>query len=125
MNLDSKGATNGLQAVECVKESLNCCPFKIIFMDCSMPIMDGYEATRRIVKLFDYVMNQNLDGNTSLYSGDEDLRKIPVVALTANDTNEERKKCIESGMMAFFTKPPCYEELKKFIAEIFPELKSE
>jgi PleD family two-component response regulator len=52
-NLEALGAANGLEAVNIVKESLECCPFRAIFMDCSMPIMDGYEATREINKLFE------------------------------------------------------------------------
>jgi len=61
--------------------------YDIVFMDCHMPVMDGYEATRRI-------------------RGDERLGiRIPIVALTADSLASDRERCIESGMDDFMTKP--------------------
>lgn len=57
-----------------------------ILMDCQMPTMNGYEATRRL--------RTNPDWTT-----------IPVLALTASATDEDRRRCIESGMNDFLTKP--------------------
>lgn len=51
-NLESDGAENGQVAVDMVKKSLQCCPYKAIFMDCFMPIMDGYAATGKLLEVF-------------------------------------------------------------------------
>ncbi|MGR5108860.1 ATP-binding protein [Vibrio jasicida] len=71
---------NGLEALEAVKNK----DYELIFMDCRMPEMDGYEATVHLR---------------------EDGFKNPIIALTAGTTLEERKKCIESGMDDILTKP--------------------
>jgi len=61
--------------------------YALILMDCQMPVMNGYEATRRIRKL-----NAN-------YS------RTPIVAWTANVTPSERQRCIDCGMDDFLAKP--------------------
>lgn len=63
----------------------------VILMDCMMPIMDGYEATR------------SLRSASDEYSTGS--RNIPVVALTANATKGEQKKCLDAGMDDYLTKP--------------------
>lgn len=56
----------------------------LVLMDCRMPILDGLAATRQIRAKKD---------------------SIPIIALTANDTDEDKKDCIEAGMNGFLTKP--------------------
>ncbi len=80
-------AENGAVAVEKVKNS----PpghFDLVLMDVQMPVMDGYEATKAIRAL-----------------GDERLASVPIVAMTANAFDEDRKKAAESGMNAHVAKP--------------------
>ncbi len=57
-----------------------------ILMDCQMPIMDGYEATRKIRQ-------------------QEKYKQLPVIAVTANVSEEDQKRCYEAGMSEFLAKP--------------------
>ncbi len=78
-------AENGLIALDLVKSN----EYDVIYMDCMMPEMDGYEATRAI---------------RSGEAGAE-KRRIPIIALTANAMQGDREACLESGMSDFLTKP--------------------
>ena len=85
--LDADVANNGLEALKCVEESIKA--YQIIFMDCQMPQMDGYEATR--------ILKSGEHG--------EDTITIPVVAMTANAMEGDKEKCFSSGMNDYITKP--------------------
>ena len=61
----------------------------LIFMDCHMPLMDGYEATRRIRD------DENAQGR----------RRRPIVALTADTLQSDRERCLDAGMDDFLSKP--------------------
>ena len=78
-----------------------------------MPIMDGLESTREIRK--------NLQQHY-LKTG-KDFTKMPICALTANDTVEDRNACLRSGMSDFLTKPPDMFEFKKILKSVFPNFK--
>lgn len=80
-------AADGEQGVACY---LNHDPgyYKAVLMDCRMPVMDGYEAARQIRK-----------------AKRPDAGIIPIIALTADAFEEDRKRCIDAGMSAFLTKP--------------------
>jgi signal transduction histidine kinase/ActR/RegA family two-component response regulator len=77
-------ARNGLEAVGIYREN----PFDIVLMDCQMPEMDGYEATRAI---------RQIEG----FQG----RRTPIVALTAHAMEGSREASLESGMDDQITKP--------------------
>jgi signal transduction histidine kinase/CheY-like chemotaxis protein len=75
--------------------------FDIILMDCQMPVMDGYEATKLIRE---HEAAEQKETN-------QKIKRIPIIALTANATVEDRTKCIDSGMDDFCSKPVKQEVL--------------
>jgi PAS domain S-box-containing protein len=85
LECDVQIAENGRIAVEKVKAD----SFDMIFMDCQMPEMDGYEATVLIRELI----------------ADGAVDALPIVALTANAMIGDREKCLSIGMDDFITKP--------------------
>ncbi len=78
-------AKNGLDALEALEQK----DFDLVFMDCHMPEMDGYEATRKIRQLKPHQRNYN----------------IAIVAMTASAMVGDREKCLSSGMDDYMTKP--------------------
>jgi len=77
---------NGREAVEILRNDRN---FDLIFMDCQMPIMDGFEATKQ-------VREHEKKGK---------LTQIPIVALTANAMKGDKERCIQAGMDDYLSKP--------------------
>lgn len=90
-NLEVQIANNGLEAIEAAKTGL----FRLIFMDCQMPEMDGYEATKHIRSL-----------------PDTRISMLPIIALTANAMSGDREHCLEVGMNGFIAKPVEIRELE-------------
>jgi CheY-like chemotaxis protein len=86
---------SGLEAVE----SLERIPYDVVLMDCQMPEMDGYEATRWIRQR----------------EQEHRLPRLRVVAMTANAMQGDREKCIAAGMDDFVTKPVRIEELEAML----------
>lgn len=84
-------ASSGLEALKCLQDTMP----DLILMDCQMPDMDGFEATRQI------------------RSRRDKLGKTPIVGLTANATEEVRNECLQAGMDDFVTKPMSVEELNR------------
>jgi two-component system sensor histidine kinase/response regulator len=78
-------ANNGAEALERIAAAT----FDAVLMDCQMPVMDGFTATRRI---------------RELESG-RGLKRLPIIALTANVMSEDRENCIAAGMDAHLGKP--------------------
>ena len=91
-------AANGRSAVQLFAQE----NFDLILMDCEMPIMDGFDATRRIRDI-ERVMRGLRDEEYS-------RPRTPIVALTAHALAEVRERCLEAGMDDFLVKP--YDELQ-------------
>lgn len=105
--LDAAGVTacvasNGKEALDLLRHER----FDCILMDTQMPLMDGLEATR-------------------LIRADAALAEIPVIAMTANVSGEDRERCIAAGMNDFIGKPFKGEDLYAALARQMPERQAE
>ena len=90
--IEVKRVEDGLQCIEELKKMPENY-YDVILMDVQMPNMDGYTATQRIRDL------------------DDSRAEIPIIAMTANAFDEDRKKALECGMDGFLSKPIVIEEL--------------
>ena len=86
---------NGEQALDALAEG----SFDLVLMDVQMPVMDGYEATRRLRVLEE----------------EKGRKRTPVVALTANAMPEHRDACLAAGMDDYLAKPIVREELSNIV----------
>jgi two-component system, sensor histidine kinase and response regulator len=86
-------ASNGRAAIELFTGE----QFDLVLMDCEMPIMDGFDATKRIREI-----EQSRDGSRD---ADATRPRIPIVALTAHALAEVRERCLDAGMDDFLVKP--------------------
>ena len=85
LGLEVQTVVNGQEALNMLQEER----FDLIFMDCHMPVMDGYLATKNIRKLKS-PMNE---------------KSIPIIAFTASAMEGDREKCLAAGMDDYITKP--------------------
>ncbi|MFT5807141.1 MAG: signal transduction histidine kinase/CheY-like chemotaxis protein [Moritella dasanensis] len=92
--------TNGKDAVHALETT----PYDLVFMDCQMPIMDGYEATTLIRNSQSTQINH----------------QIPIIAMTANAMLGDREKCLAAGMDDYVTKPISPDTLSKALATWLP-----
>ena len=83
--------------------------FDLILMDCQMPEMDGFEATRQIIA----------------YEQSKGLPHTPIVALTANAIRGDRETCLAAGMDDYLAKPFQFEALMAKLDRWLPESKSD
>ncbi|MDH5523962.1 MAG: ATP-binding protein [Desulfobulbaceae bacterium] len=90
-------AENGKQALKAVTNE----SYDLILMDCQMPEMDGYEATRQLRSS----------------GGADNVNKIPIIAMTANALADDRRKCLEAGMDDYLAKPVNKKELIEKICQ--------
>lgn len=87
--------SNGLECVQLLERER----YDAILMDCQMPVMDGYEATRMIRSPHSNVLHHD----------------TPIIAMTANAMQEDRRKCLDVGMDDYIAKPVDTEKLRKAI----------
>jgi two-component system, sensor histidine kinase and response regulator len=89
-------AANGLEGVERVQSE----HFDLVFMDCQMPVMDGYQACREIRR----------------WELDTGRARVPIVAMTANAMQGDRERCLEAGMDDYVSKPVKRQTLEAALA---------
>jgi PAS domain S-box-containing protein len=90
-------ACNGLEVLVAMKKT----PYDIIFMDCQMPELDGYETTRRI-------------------RSEQRVHVPRVIAMTANAIRGEEERCLDAGMDDYLSKPVRMEELRNTLERWLP-----
>jgi len=87
--------SNGEEALEILQRE----HFDLVLMDCHMPVMDGYEATRRI---------RQLEG---------EMAQVPIVAMTADAATSDRERCLNVGMNDHMAKPIEIASLKAMVEQ--------
>ena len=97
LGFDVSLATDGAQAIDCARNGL----FAAILMDCRLPIVDGYEATRQIRQLPEYA-------------------QVPIIALTANALQGDRESCLRAGMNDYLSKPFKRMDLQQILQQWLP-----
>ncbi len=93
-------ARDGVEALDIVAAR----DLDVILMDCRMPKMDGYEATKRIRRM-------------------DDIKDIPIVALTAHATEGDRKHALNAGMDAYLAKPITSRKLATMLRTFIPQIR--
>lgn len=96
-------AENGLEAVAKTEEN----QYDIVFMDCQMPEMNGFDATKKI------------RGNEKTGEGE---KHVPIVAMTANAMPGDRERCLDVGMDDYISKPVKKERLAEVLAKYLETL---
>jgi len=108
-SLSAEVAINGIEAIETLASADENHLFTLVLMDCQMPEMDGYQATKKIRAGAAGQHNKNL----------------PIIAMTANAMQGDKEKCLNIGMNDYLSKPiePEYllAKLKKWLIESRPE----
>jgi PAS domain S-box-containing protein len=94
-------AKNGLEAVEAYSKS----SFDLILMDCHMPEMDGFEATRNIRQM----------------QKQQNTKRIPIIALTANAMQQDRDECLNAGMDDHLSKPYTRLQMRAMLDRWLPQ----
>ncbi len=103
-------ASNGKEAIQAVQKV----SYSLILMDCQMPEMDGYQATKEIRHLVKGIQTESPTGESN------SSHHLPIIAMTANALPEDREKCLVAGMDDYLTKPIRPGELQETLLKWLP-----
>ncbi len=98
LGIEADVAASGLEALD----ALLGVSYDLVLMDCQMPEMDGFEASRRI------------------RARERGSRRLPIVAMTANAMVGDRERCLEAGMDDYIPKPVRMDDLRRALARWLP-----
>ena len=98
MGLHADVASHGQEALDMLLQAtIDNAPYNLVLMDCQMPIMDGYQASRAI------------------RNGHAGNKCVPIIAMTANAMAEDQQNCLNAGMNDYLSKPIDADKLKQLI----------
>jgi signal transduction histidine kinase/CheY-like chemotaxis protein/HPt (histidine-containing phosphotransfer) domain-containing protein len=100
LGLEAKGVSSGAQAIEEIRRN----DFSVVFMDCQMPGMDGFETTKKIRK-----------------SEKGKKKSVKIIAFTAEAMEGDRQKCLKSGMNDYISKPVTLEKMSQVLQQWLPK----
>ncbi len=100
LQIQPQFANNGEEAVNIICQSEN--PFDIVFMDCEMPVMDGFSATLKIRE----------------WESENAKKSTPIIALTAHVESSYKQRCFDSGMDMYLCKPITVEKLDEAMKDL-------
>lgn len=106
LGYDADVVANGVEVLQLLEKV----PYDLIFIDCQMPVLDGYETMREINRRF----NRETLPATSLQ------RRPVVVAMTANAMKQDQQKCLDAGMDDYLSKPVSKEKLAAILEHWHP-----
>ncbi|MGB0911329.1 MAG: response regulator [Nitrospirales bacterium] len=106
--------SNGQEAVQAVTRQ----PYDLVLMDCQMPEMDGYEATRKIREAESVKRAAKEAGVDPL----PPTPHVPIIAMTANAMQGDREKCLDAGMDDYLAKPIKPEAVHETINRWLPKI---
>ena len=95
LGIEAELVSDGEKAVR----ALRAADYDIVFMDCQMPVMDGYEATAEIRRR------------------ESDSSHIPIIAFTAHAMRGDRERCLAAGMDDYIPKPVKSTDLRRVLRE--------
>jgi CheY-like chemotaxis protein len=101
-------ANNGQEALK----ALDTEEFAAILMDCQMPVMDGFEATRLIRERESSILKHQAPNEMRDVSPEQRAEHIPIIAVTANAMQGDREHCLAAGMDDYLAKPIQLEALR-------------
>ena len=96
LGITSKVANNGIEAIKHLTQE----SFDLVLMDCQMPEMDGFDATREVRQIGIKAIND---------------KQVPIVAMTANVMSGDRERCIKVGMNDYIGKPVQLDKLEEIL----------
>ncbi len=96
---------NGQQALDALNQN----DYDLVFMDCHMPVMDGYQATQAIRE----------------WEAKNSLPRTPIIAMTANVLQSDREKCLQAGMDDYLSKPIQLQKVIDILQQWIPTLQQD